>query len=156
MSTLYVGTLRRVKRKKQDAPVWHRQCPVEEPGSESTAFRKQHWVPHCLPPTRVSVPSLSWAGMSSVAQGQTSPFFIINTTTNTYFSFMSQSMAAGQLLQLCSTWFSIQLKEQPHPSPTYLLSNSKFNQQLPLWKSQNNSVQTQVVHTVPKTPKFIK
>ena len=28
---------------------------------------------------------------------------------------MSQSMAAGQLLQLCSTWFSIQLKEQPHP-----------------------------------------
>ena len=24
-------------------------------------------------------------------------------------------MAAGQLLQLCSTWFSIQLKEQPHP-----------------------------------------
>ena len=28
---------------------------------------------------------------------------------------MSQSMAAGQLLQLCSTCFSIQLKEQPHP-----------------------------------------
>lgn len=24
-------------------------------------------------------------------------------------------MAAGQLLQLCSTCFSIQLKEQPHP-----------------------------------------
>ena len=28
---------------------------------------------------------------------------------------MSQSMAAGQLLQLCSMCFSIQLKEQPHP-----------------------------------------
>lgn len=32
---------------------------------------------------------------------------------------MSQSMAAGQLLQLCSTCFSIQLKEQPTLGNTF-------------------------------------